>query len=181
MPAHPRVVPLLSDRHRDVLTCIEQVLILAGGREPLAAVRRLAAVIPAAGHGCTRPGGGYGRWLAPDGEPVHVPFALAAADPADIAALAAAARDLGGPQVPATALETVSALLGMPAAGLAARATRLADLLDMMADSALAACLLPLLARAASDQDTDIVLSPADMADVAELAALTSAVWATRM
>jgi hypothetical protein len=112
---------------------------------------------------------------------VHVPFRLADADPADVATLAATARLLADPPVRA-AVETVSAQAGMPPAELAARAAQLAEMLDMagMAGPGIHVTHL-LLTRAARDEHTRIVLSPADLETVTELTAQAAAAWATRM
>ena len=194
MTARPRVVPLLAGAQRDVLTCVEQVLLMCAerqdgprppraAREALEAVRRLARAIPPANGRGGRPGA-RGRFLSPGGETVHVPFRLADADPADVAALAATACLLAVPPAPAVraALETVSAQAGMPPAELAARAARLAEMLGMagMAGHGIHVTHM-LLSRAASGHDADVVLSPAALETVAELTAQAAAAWATRM
>jgi hypothetical protein len=74
----------------------------------------------------------------------------------------------------------VSALVGVPPAELAARAAQLAGMLEMtdpVGDGIQFTRLSLLLTRAAGDEDTDIVLSPADLATVAELAALAAPAW----
>ena len=194
MTARPRVVPLLADARRDVLACVEQVLLMCAerqdgprppraAREALEAVRRLARAIPPA-HGRGGRPGACARFLSPGGEPVHVPFRLADTDPADVATLAATARLLAGPHAPAVraALETVSAQAGMPPAELAGRAAQLAEMLDMagMAGHDIQVT-RQLLTRAARGEDTGIILEPADLETVAELTAQAAAAWATRM
>ena len=71
------------------------------GQAALQATRRLwAALAPTQGDRAVR-AGRTGRVLGPDGRYEHLPFRLAEVDPADVATLAAAARELASPR-PAT-------------------------------------------------------------------------------
>ena len=108
-----RLVPDLDDELAVALASVEELLLTLAawededpglglppalaGRAALQATGRLwAALAPTQGDRA-RQAGRTGRLLGPDGRYEHLPFRLAEVDPADVTALAAAARELGSP------------------------------------------------------------------------------------
>jgi hypothetical protein len=168
------------------------------GRVALEAVRRLwDAVAPTQG-GRAVEAGRTGRMLAPDGRYYHLPLRLADAGPADVAALAAAARALGDPHAGDDVRQALE--VGDPHAGddvrqaledgaviaygtdddeactrLVARVAQIAGLLDLAPDGDTET--LRALVDAAGPGG-DVVLSPDSEAAYQRYAARANAMWA---
>lgn len=175
------LIPDLDDELTASLTRVEELLLEVAAWEdedpetlwppPLAgsaaleAVRRIYdAVAPTQGERA-RAAGCAGRVLGPDGRYEHMPLRLVCVDPADVAALAAAAAALGDPHAAdhvQLALEHGADMAYGASDGAACRrlvltAAQLAGLLDLAPDrdSELLAGLVD------DDPDLDVVLSPA--------------------
>jgi hypothetical protein len=150
-----RLVPDLDDELTVALASVEELLLTlaawededAGlglppplaGRAALQATRRLwAALAPTQGERALQ-AGRTGRLLGPGGRYEHLPFRLAEVDPADVATLAEAARELGSPSASDPVREAVETGADMAyrchdetsCQQLVMRAAQIAGLLDL--------------------------------------------------
>jgi hypothetical protein len=122
------VVPDLDDELTVALASVEEVLLTLAawededpglrlppplaGQAALQATRRLwAALAPTQGDRALQEGR-TGRLLGPDARYEHLPFRLAEVHPADVATLAAAARELGSPSASEPVRDAVEAGAG---------------------------------------------------------------------
>jgi hypothetical protein len=153
-----RLVPDLDEELTTALNQIEELLLevagwededpeiiwpppLAGGAALKAVQRIWAAVAPGQGERA-RAAGRAGRLLAPDGRYEHLPLRLAGIDPADVAALAAAASVFGDPHAPGHVRQALKHAAGLAygtgdregCARLVMTAAQVSGLLDLAPD-----------------------------------------------
>ena len=150
-----RLVPDLDDELTVALASVEELLLTLAawededpglglppplaGRAALEATGRLSAALAPTQGDRARQAGRTGRLLGPDGRYEHLPFRLAEVDPADVAALAAAARELGSPSAGDAVRDAVEAGADMAYGShdqtsceqLVMRAAQIAGLLDL--------------------------------------------------
>lgn len=194
-----RLVPDLDDELTVALASVEELLLTLAawededpglglpvplaGRVALQATGRLwAALAPTQGDRALQ-AGRTGRLFGPDGRYEHLPFRLAEVDTGDVAALAAAARELGSPSASDAVRDAVEAGADMAYGGhdetsceqLVMRVAQIAGLLDLAetADSTVLRTLLE-----AAGPNGDVVLTADADAAYQRLAARFNQMWA---
>ena len=194
-----RLVPDLDDELTVALASVEELLLTLAawededpglglppplaGQAALQATRRLwTALTPTQGDRALQ-AGHTGRLLGPGGRYEHLPFRLAEVDPADVAALTEAARELGSPSASDPVRDAVEAGAGIAygchdeasCQQLVMRAAQIAGLLDL-AETTDTAVLRELLETAGPA--VDVVLTVDAEAAYQRLAERFNQMWA---